>query len=458
MTTLSGMRAFTVVWIGQFISMIGSGMTAFGIGLWAWEKTGQVTDLTLLFFFFMAPTILLSPFSGAIVDRSDRKKIMILSDVLAGASTLIIFLLFSLGVLEIWHIYLANILNGIGQSFQFPAYSAAVTTMLPKEQYTRASGMLALAGSGSGILAPIAASALWAFVGLRGLLLVDIITFLVAIALLLPVFVPAPRQTADGRAGRGSLWKEAGFGFRYIFARPSLLGLQLVFFFINFVATFGGAVAVPYILARSGNDEFALAGVQSLGAVGGVVGGLLLSVWGGPKRRIHGVLAGMIFSSLLGSLPTGIGRTFGFWALGFFIFQFTIPILNGSNQAIWQAKVAPDVQGRVFSVRLLIAQITAPLALLLAGPLADRVFEPALAEGGSLAPLLGWLVGTGPGAGMGLMFVLSGLLGALVGIMGYLIPAIRDVERIMPDFEDPAAEEELPDTAVDPAPPAPNPA
>ena len=235
--------------------------------------------------------------------------------------------------------------------------------------------------------------------------------------------------------GQGSLLQESAYGFRYIFQRPSLLGLQMVFFFINFLAMFGFAVMVPMILARTGNDEIALASVQSVGAIGGVAGGLLLSAWGGPRRKVNGILLGMVGVSIFSQSLMGVGQTVFVWATAAFMGQFIIPILNGSNQAIWQAKVAPDVQGRVFAVRRLIAQITAPLATALAGPLADNVFEPAMRTDGVLAPLFGWLVGTGTGAGMALMFVITGLLGVIVGFGGYLFPAIRDAEDLLVDYE-----------------------
>ena len=254
-------------------------------------------------------------------------------------------------------------------------------------------------------------------------------TFLFAVFALFIVHIPQPEIAPEGRTGQGSLLQESAYGFRYIFERPSLLGLQMVFFCINFLAMFGFAVMVPMILARTGNNEIALASVQSLGAVGGVVGGLLLSTWGGPRRKVNGVLLGMVASSILGQALMGVGQGVFIWATAAFMGQLIIPVLNGSNQAIWQAKVAPDVQGRVFAVRRLIAQITAPVATALAGPLADNVFEPAMQPDGVLASLFGWLVGTGAGAGMALMFVISGLVGVAVGLGGYLFPAIRQLLR-----------------------------
>jgi hypothetical protein len=231
------------------------------------------------------------------------------------------------------------------------------------------------------------------------------------------------------------LWKESLYGFRYIWQRPSLLGLQLVFLGSNLAASFSFTVMAPMILAQTGNNEVVLGTVQSVMGVAGVVGSLLLSFWGGPRRRIHGVLFGMILASLLGELVLGLGRGPAGWAVGAFFASFFIPIINGSNQAIWQAKVAPDVQGRVFATRRLIAQISWPVATILAGPLADFLFEPAMLAGGSLAGLFGGLVGVGSGSGMALMFVATGFAGALFGLAGYAFPAVRNVEDLLPDHD-----------------------
>lgn len=431
----TGMFGFTIVWFGQLVSLLGSGMTTFAISIWAWQETGQATALALAGFFGFGPTILLSPFAGAIVDRYNRKLVMMLSDLAAGLSTVALFILFSSGQLELWHIYLANAFAGAFAAFQFPAYSAAVTTMMDKKNYARATGMLSLAQSASGIFAPVLAGALIGFIGIGGIMTFDIITFLVAIAALLMVYIPEPKMTEDGLRGRGSFLQESFFGFRYIFEKPSLLGLQLVFFAINFIAMFSFILMTPMILARTGNNELALGSVQSIGSIGGLIGGLVISAWGGPRRKINGVLIGMIVISLSQGL-IGIGQAIVFWAAGNFIAAFTLPILNGSNQAIWQAKVAPDVQGRVFATRRLIAQITAPVSMLIAGPIADQIFEPAFMPGGAMADsVLAGLVGSGPGAGMGVMFLISAVLGVLVGVGGYAFPAVRNVEEILPDHD-----------------------
>lgn len=448
---LRGMPAFVVIWIGQAISLIGTGMSGFALTIWAYEETGQATALALVGFFFILPMVVLSPVAGAIVDRSNRKFMMMISDLGAGAATIGIFLLNSADMLEIWHLYVAVLIMGTFQVFQWPAYSAAITMMIPKEQYARASGLNQLAESGSGIIAPILAGALLGFIGLQGVLIIDIVTFIFAVGGVLLAIVPQPQVSREGEEGRGSLWTESIYGFRYIFKRRSLLGLQLVFMAGNFFATIGITLVAPMILARTGNNELALGSVQSVSAIGAVTGALLISAWGGPKKLVHGVLLGWIFGSLLGQALTGLGQTVFIWAIAGFLGAMFVPMINSSNQAIWQAKVAPDVQGRVFSVRRLIAWLVNPIATLIAGPLADVIMEPAMQSGGALANQLSPIFGSGPGAGMAVILTFSGIAAALVGLSGYAFRAIRDVQELLPDYDTtPVAEEkqaEMPQAA-----------
>jgi MFS transporter, DHA3 family, macrolide efflux protein len=438
---LGGMPAFIVIWIGQAISLLGTGMTGFALTIWAYEKTGQATTLALVGFFFVTPMLVLSPIAGAIVDRANRKLMMMVSDLAAGVATIGIFILNASGQLEIWHLYVAVLIMGTFQTFQWPAYSAAITMMIPKEQYGRAAGLNQLAETGSGILAPILAGALLGFVGLQGILAIDIITFVFAITGVLLAKIPQPKVSAEGAEGRGSLWKESLYGFKYIFKRGSLLGLQLVFMLGNFFAVIATTLIAPMILARTGSDAIALGTVQSISAVGAVTGAVLMSAWGGPKRLVHGVLLGWAVGSFFGMFVYGIGQTIPVWAIAGFLGAIFIPVINGSNQAIWQSKVAPDVQGRVFSVRRLIAWFVNPAATLLAGPLADVVMEPAMQGSGAAAELLGPIFGTGPGAGMAVIISVCGIGGVLVGLGGYAFRAIRDVQVLLPDHDITPAEE-----------------
>jgi MFS family permease len=428
------MRGFTVVWFGQLISLLGTGMTQFTLTIWAWDKTGEATALALVGFSFVLPHILASPFAGALVDRWNRKLVTMLSDIASGISTLAVLVLFISGRLEVWHLYITSAFSGAFQAFQFPAFSAAITLMLDKEQYARANGMLSLAQSASGIFAPVTAGILLPVIGTGGIMSFDILSFIVAVGALTIIYIPQPHWVMKAKE-RPSLLKDSVFGFHYIMARASLLGLQSIFFVVNFTTSVSFALLAPMILSRSGNDSIVLGTVQSAFGVGGVIGGLLISAWGGPKRKVYGLLLGVVSSSLLSNMLMGLGRSVPIWVVAAFFFMFVNPITNGCGQAIWQSKVPPELQGRVFSTRRLIAQASQPVAMFVAGPLADRVMEPAMMPGGSLAPVFGWLVGTGPGAGMALIFIFAGLIGAATGLGGFLFDAVRNVEDILPDHD-----------------------
>lgn len=436
----TGMFGFTLVWLGQIISVLATNMSAFALTIWVFQKTGSATALGLMQVFFITPLLVISPFAGVLVDRHNRKLMMMMSDLLAGLATISILVLQAFGILEVWHLYAAAIFQGLGNAFQWPAYSAAISTMVSKEQYGRANGMMSLIDMGPGVLAPMLAGALLPIIHLTGILSLDVVTFVLAILVLLFVHIPQPPRTAEGAQGQGSIFKEAVFGFRYIFARPSLLGLQLVFFFGNLCAGIAHTVLAPMVLLRTGSDSVSLGLVQSAGAIGGVVGGVLMSAWGGFKRRVHGVLAGWIVSSFFFAL-VGLGTSLPLWIGASLLSTILVPLINGSNQAIWQAKVAPDVQGRVFSARRLIAWLTNPISPLIAGTLADYVLEPAMRAPNGLSALFGWLVPPGPGAGMGLLIVFGGLGGVLAGLAGYFIYPIRHAEDILSDHDTMAAAE-----------------
>jgi MFS family permease len=415
-------------------------MSAFALTIWVFQETRSATSVGLMQVFFITPLLVITPFAGVMVDRHNRKLMMMVSDLLAGLATISILLLQSFGALEVWHLYVAAIFQGLGNAFQWPAYSAAISTMIPKEQYGRANGMMSLMEMGPGVLAPMMAGALLPLIGLTGILSLDVTTFILAILVLSFVHIPQPPRTAEGAQAQGNILKEAAFGFRYIFARPSLLGLQLVFFFGNLCSGIAYTVLAPMILLRTGNDSVSLGFVQSAGAIGGVVGGIAMSAWGGFKRRVHGVLAGWIVSSFFLGLM-GLTMKLPFWIAMSALSTVLIPLINGSNQAIWQSKVAPDVQGRVFSARTLIAWLTNPISPLIAGTLADYVLEPAMRTSSGISSLFGWLVPSGPGAGMGLLIFFGGLGGILAGLAGYLVHPIRNAEDLLPDHDVIAATE-----------------
>lgn len=428
-----GMRTFAVVWSGQFASLVGTGLTGFALAIWVYQQTGSATQLSLVLLAAQGPQILFTPIAGALVDRWDRRWAMILADAGAGLGTLAIALLLFTDNLEIWHLYIALGFSGVFQSFQWPAYSAATTLLVSKKQYGRASGMVQMAEAVGQVIAPAAAGVALAFGGMETVIFIDVASFLLAVGTLLVVRFPQAERSAAGAAGAGSLLEEARYGWTYIRERHGLLALLWYLASLNLIFGFVSVLAIPLILGFA--DEVTVGTVFSAVGVGMVFGSVVMSVWGGPKRRIYGVFGAdvvlglsLIFFGFSMSIPVLVFVA----VVGFSV----LPIANGSSQALWQAKVEPDVQGRVFSVRRVLAQATSPVAMLLAGPLADRVFEPLLQEDGALAGIVGGIVGVGPGRGIAFLFVILGVLSIVFTIIAYLYPRLRDVEDEIPDFDE----------------------
>lgn len=431
---VSGMPGYVLMWSGQVVSLLGTAMTNFAVGIWLWETTGRATPFAINIFASMAPLIFVGPIAGALVDRWDRKLTMALSDVAACIGTATMLLLHFLDALETWHLYALSAFTGVFGAFQFPAFSAAVTMMVPKRHYARASAMRSMAETGSGMLAPVLAAMLLGSIGIRGVFLVDIATFATALATLLLVHVPRPPMTTKTAPKDAGILRQSVYGFKYVAERPSLLGMLLVFLVMNITLAYTQVLRSPLILSRTGGNELALGTVQAATATGGLVGGLLMVVWGGPKAKARAILAGM---AAMGAASAGLGLGTGVvvWAVSGFCWMVCLVVTSSTNQALWQAKVAPDVQGRVFAARSLVSGAATPLAIVSAGPLADRIFEPQFSNGGWLRSMFGGLVGTGPGSGIALLYVFAGALALLTVAIGYAMRTIRDVETILPDHE-----------------------
>ncbi len=428
----TGIKAFVVIWLSQLFSILASGMTGFALSIYLYRETESATAMGLLQVFYITPFLLMSPIAGVMVDRYSRKVMMMISDIAAGFGTTFILILLASGRLEFWHLYIAAALNGIGNTFQWPAYSAAISIMIPKQQLGRVNGLMSLMEAGPGVIAPLLAGALLPVIQMEGILLVDVATFLLAIGALSFVIIPRPTATEEGQKKSGNFWKEALYGFEYIFKRPSLLGLQTVFLVGNLFGGIGYTVFAPMILARTDQNSLIFGTIQSTAAIGSIAGGILMSVWGGFKRRVYGVLLGWAATGL-GVIALGIAQSLPYWIGAAIFFNLFGPLINGSNQAIWQSKVHPDIQGRVFSARRLIAWITNPISPIIGGTLADFVFEPAFRNPSGLVVPLTVLFGSGPGAGMGMLIALCGLGALLVGAGAYFYRPVRQVEDLLPD-------------------------
>jgi DHA3 family macrolide efflux protein-like MFS transporter len=426
------MRTFVIIWIGQVISILGSSLTSFGLGVWTYQQTGEAMSFALTVLFGNLPQVLLLPVAGSLADRWNRRWLMILSDTGSALVTLAVVLLLCSHTLQIWHIYLVSAVGSIFGAFQQPAYQASITMLVPKKHLGRANGMVQSAGALGGILPPLLAGFLFVTIGLGGIVLIDFITYFFAVGALLAVRIPQPKAEAQPEERRSTVWSDVRFAWAFLRQRPGLLGLQCYYAAVNFFLSLVFVLSTPLLLSRHPPSVLGL--VQTVLGIASLVGGLIASAWGGPRKGMVRAVVGGIALYMLGIMLAGLRPHPAFVAVGLAFNVIVVTLVQSISNAIWQSKVAPRVQGRVFSLRYMVATVISPLAYLTAGPLADRVFEPLLREGGLLAgTVVGTVLGTGAGRGIGLMYLLAGAAVIAISGLAYLYPRIRRLEEEVPD-------------------------
>jgi MFS family permease len=424
-----GLRTYYVLLVAQAVSLLGSQISGLAVSIAVFRQTGHATPLALVAFFQVAPRIVLNGFAGALADRFDRRWIMLLANVGYVVTSGLLLASFASGAFQLWHLYALVLAASLCAVIEAPAFQASVAMLVRDSHRDRANAVGMIGGPAAGVLAPTIAGLLYAVIGVVGAISLDIASFVVALIALVVVRIPMPAQTAEGLAMRASIWRQAFDGFRYLIARPALLGLCGCFCVTNFFALGVMALNVPYLLDRTGS--VAVLGVV-MGAlnVGALAGAVAMAVWGGTRPRIHTV---MLAAAMVGTFLALAGMSRSALSIGasLFMLMFAIPFIEAAAMSILQAKTAPDLQGRVFAAFAQITALLRPAAYLIAGPLADRVFEPA--RRAPVWRLVAWLVGTGQGAGIGLMFVIAGTLTLVFSLVGYGVPAIRRMEATLPD-------------------------
>ncbi len=426
------LRTFYIILLTQTISLIGSRMTGLAVGIRVFKDTESVTPLAMVAFFSALPTVLSAGVAGVLADRWDRRKVMAVADAGQAAATLFLLTVFVTGVFEVWHLYVVAVVEAAFGIFQAPAFQASITMLIPDDQRDRANAIQQLTGPASGIVAPVLAGLLFAVVGAAGVMVIDLVTFLFAIVVILLVHIPRPVVTEEGQATAGlSVWKQAFVGFNYLRTKGMLLWLVFAATMANFLI--GGALIynTPYILTITGSEATLglLLGVMSAGPL---VGGIIMSVWGGTNPRIHTILPGIALEGVF-LIIYGMTRSPLAMGMALFFVLFPVPIINASFMSLLQIKIPPDLQGRVFSAVLQLAMLLNPLTYLIAGPLADKVFEPAVGTA-SWWPVVAPLVGTRAGSGIGLVMMIYGVLMIVVQLGMYAIPAMRRLEADLPDY------------------------
>jgi MFS transporter, DHA3 family, macrolide efflux protein len=455
------LRTFYILIATQTFSLIGSQMTGLAVAIKVFKDTNQATPIAITAFFAALPALISASIAGVLADRWDRRRVMAISDAGQAIGTLILLISFATGTFELWILYVVSLIQAVFGTFQQPAFGAAMTMMVPDDHRDRANAIRELTGPMSGIFAPVLAGLLFAVIGASGVMVIDLFTFAVAVMVVLLVEIPHPQQSAEGRALQETvrsgaavgpqsrlrswlapsvaLWKEATIGFRYLATRRILLFIAMYLSIVNFLI--GGAFVLntPYVLSITGK-EAALGTLMGVMSAGAILGGVIMSVWGGTRPRIHTIMPG-IAAAGLGMALYGVSRVPVTMGIALFALMLPIPMINASFMSMMQIKVPPDLQGRVFSVLGQLSTLLMPIAYLLAGPLADKVFEPAVSKAGwdTIAPL----VGSQPGSGIGLIMLLAGSLIAVVTVIAYALPAVRHMETTLPDYQ-PVASEAVP--------------
>jgi MFS family permease len=377
------------------------------------------------------------PFAGVLADRVDRRRLLILADLAAAFATLALLVLSRAGRLGLGGVILVSAIASVAEAFQGPALAAATVTLVPKEQLGRASGLSHLCISLSRVVCPLSAGFLLGAVGLDGILLIDLVTFLVAVVTLLAARFPRRAPRSDGAAGPRTAWSDLREAMRFVAQRPPLWGLLVFASVLNVVLAMVHVALTPLVLA-SGTSA-ALGQVVSASGIGMVAGSAAMSGWGGPRRRIRGICLFALLASG-GLVVTGVASTTAVMAGGMLWFLTCVPIVGGSLVVLWQHKVSLELQGRIAALRSTLAWLCGALAYAACGPLLDHVLDPLARRG---AGGLGWLsdLGVRAGSGAGLLFWGLGAAFSLAGLALWAHPRTRHLERELPDELEPGARE-----------------
>lgn len=425
------LRTFGLIWFAHLVSVIGSQISGFGLASWVFLQTHHIQDYANIGLAASLPMAILAPFVGVLVDRWHLRTSLLVAEGVGGLVSLVLFLTARFGHLAMWAIFACTLVQTAAIAFTWPALSAITSVIVPKKHLARATAMLSFTDATAMLLGPTLGGIMLS-AGLSGLLLADLCSFIIALGILnFFVKIPAiPRLPM--REGKSSMMEEVWFSIRYVWDRPGLFRLLIFFLFSNSLRVLGKTLVAPLLLtlyptALAG----AIQGLEGVGIIAGTIGVVLL---GAPRDRAKGTVrfnnfsAAMLFAMALPPFPV-------FYSAAYFGMALFGNLGYTCNQSLWQAKIDPAIQGRVFSIRRMIAQLGTPLALLMAGPLADRVFGPAMAPGGALTPWLGGMFGDSAGAGVRVLVCLLGVFAAINSWMVWRSSHVRNVETELPDFE-----------------------
>ncbi len=425
------MKKFIMIWIGQFFSILGSGMSAFGLSIWVLYKTSSTTTFALTFLFQILPGILFAPIAGSLADRKNRKTIIMVTDFCDALLKLLIVLLLISGKLRVWMIYPIGFLSATLSSLQGPAFNAIIPSIVPKDQLGRANGMMQLIRAIQSMLAPILAGALYSIIELSGLFVIDFITFIIAILTILPQHIPQKLEEESHSNFIKTIASDFTFTMNYIKSKKGLIQLIISFSILNFLANLVMVLIGPLVMANYEAYIFGI--VNSISGIAMIAGGLIAGIIPAKEHKVRSIFIALILSGF-GLSIIGISPSWIVIATGFFLFMLPVPYANGTLGTLLQTKIEPTALGRVGAIMGAMLQAVTPIAILSAGLLADYVFKPLLQTGGALTGTwVSAIIGEGSVRGIGLMFIISGILLSILCISMLLNKTVMTMEYHYPD-------------------------
>ena len=419
-------RRYIIFWLSQALSQLGSSMTSFALILWAYTQKGTAMTVSLMTFFNYVPYVIASLFAGSFVDRHSKKKIMLVSDSIAAICSAGILALYTENALQIWSIYLVNFIIGFMEAFQEPAATVAIGKVVPKERLTQVSGLNSFSNNLVRVLSPVLAASLFAFGSLKLILVIDLTSFLFAFSVLAFV-LRIPEDLSQNREKK-SAFAGCKEGFRYLTQNHGILIVIMTMALLNFFSrlTYENILS-PMLLSRSANNSVTLGIVNAVIGIGGIIGGIIVSTGKVKANSAKMIYISAMLSFLLGDIMMGLGRNVLFWSFAGLMASLLIPFINAGQMVVLYQNVPEEIQGRIFAIRNALQVSSIPIGVLLGGYLADYVFEPYMRTESAIAGFLHILVGDGAGSGMAVMFLCTGMLGAVFSFIFYQRKDIHDL-------------------------------
>ena len=420
------MRLFLIVAIAQIISEIGTILSGFGTGIWVYNQTGALSDFAMMFFLGVMPTILVLPFSGAVVDRVDRRLILIASDILSSICSISLLILLSTNGLQIWHVYIFTVAASVSNAFRQPAYMAAVTQISPKIYLTQANSVSQFSVAIGGILASICGGIFMEVIGFKGLVAIDLCTFVISLVVL--AFVKFPNTMFARR--EETIIKELVGGWNFIIRRKSLVAMVVFFLGTNFLMSIFDVIITPLILSFSNPSTLGI--INSFSGIGVLCGSIIMLITGGTRKRAKGMV-GFVIPLSFAMMIAALRPLPAFDAIALLCFSLFLTMVNIHWQSLIQVKVGLELQGRVFAINQMMVSLLRPISYLTAGALADKVLEPIVEKGILNSQFAQFILGAGPGRGMRLALLIAGTILLLWSIVGFMYKPLSNMDDLVED-------------------------